>query len=161
MPTKSRQLSWTFHEGPLKSMLICKYQNKPIFIRIKGDISDIDSPVTSWKPFSKGKPKSGKLSAFFIQKKINSSTSDTGLFTKVNRNLLKTGSLPAFFRSSIKTDVQLQCELVISKIPWTTLSRSEDSAIATLFNFGLVYTQCQGMLNSFLKEIRYNFYVNL
>ena len=147
--------------GPLKSMFICKYQNKPIFIRIKGDIGDIDSPATSWKPFSKGKPKSGKLSAFFIQKKINSSTSDTGLFTKVNRNLLKTGSLPAFFRSSIKTDVQLQCELVISKISWTTLFRSEDSAIATLFNFGLVYTQCQGMLNSFLKEIRYNFYVNL
>ena len=148
-------------DGPLKSMLICKYQNKPIFIRIKGDIGDIDSPATSWKPFSKGKPKSGKLSAFFIQKKINSSTSDTGLFTKVNRNLLKTGSLLSFFRSSIKTDVQLQCELVISKIPWTTLFRSEDSAIATLFNFGLVYTQCQGMLNSFLKEIRYNFYVNL
>ena len=24
-------------------MLICKYQNKPIFIRIKGDIGDIDS----------------------------------------------------------------------------------------------------------------------
>ena len=147
--------------GPLKSMLICKYQNKPIFICIKGDIGDIDSPATSWKPFSKGKPKSGKLSAFFIQKKINSSTSDTGLFTKVNRNLLKTGSLLSFFRSSIKTDVQLQCELVISKISWTTLFRSEDSAIATLFNFGLVYTQCQGMLNSFLKEIRYNFYVNL
>ena len=147
--------------GPLKSMFICKYQNKPIFIRIKGDIGDIDSPATSWKPFSKGKPKSGKLSAFFIQKKINSSTSDTGLFTKVNRNLLKTGSLLSFFRSSIKTDVQLQCELVISKISWTTLFRSEDSAIATLFNFGLVYTQCQGMLNSFLKEIRYNFYVNL
>lgn len=148
-------------DGPLKSMLICKYQNKPIFIRIKGDIGDIDSPATSWKPFSKGKPKSGKLSAFFIQKKINSSTSDTGLFTKVNRNLLKTGLLPAFFRSSIKTEEQLQCELVISKIPWTTLFRSEDSAIATLFNFGLVYTQCQGMLNSFLKEIRYNFYVIL
>ena len=147
--------------GPLKSMLICEYQNKPIFIRIKGDIGDIDSPATCWKPFSKGKPKSGKLSAFFIQKKINSSTSDTGLFTKVNRNLLKTGSLPAFFRSSIKTDVQLQCELVISKIPWTTLFRSEDSAIAALFNFGLVYTHSQGMLNSFLKEIRYNFYVNL
>ena len=147
--------------GPLKSMLICKYQNKPIFICIKGDIGDIDSPATSWKPFSKGKPKSGKLSAFFIQKKINSSTSDTGLFTKVNRNLLKTGSLLSFFRSSIKTDVQLQCELVISKIPWTTLFRPEDSAIATLFNFGLVYTQYQGMLNSFLKEIRYNFYVNL
>ena len=60
-------------DGPLKSMLICKYQNKPIFIRIKGDIGDIDSPATSWKSFSKGKPKSGKLSAFFIQKKINSS----------------------------------------------------------------------------------------
>ena len=44
-------------DGPLKSMLICKYQNKPIFIRIKGDIGDIDSPATSWKLFSKADTK--------------------------------------------------------------------------------------------------------
>ena len=111
--------------------------------------------------FLRGNQSQENCQRFLYKRRLILGTSDTGLFTKVNRNLLKTGSLPAFFRSSIKTDVQLQSELVISKIPWTTLFRSEDSAIATLFNFGLVYTQCQGMLNSFLKEIRYNFYVNL
>lgn len=111
--------------------------------------------------FLRGSQSQENCQRFLYKRRLILATSDTGLFTKVNRNLLKTGSLPAFFRSSIKTEEQLQCELVISKIPWTTLFRSEDSAIAALFNFGLVYTQSQGMLNSFLKEIRYNFYVNL